>query len=160
MSALADLLGALTAAPALPGARCVGNSEVFDPAPIGTTPVAEAEHTSAAVAICSSCPALTACRAWLDGLTPPARPLGVVAGRVSTPGPRPRRKARPDLHAAVHAALRAEPYLTDKEHARTVGCSDTTVTSVRRALETAGQIPRVRRKGGPRQNRQQKVEIA
>lgn len=148
MSALAELLGAMRDTPRLSGARCVGLSELFDPPPIGTELGAQAEHTAAAVAICTACPALMACRAWLDGLTPSARPAGVVAGRLSTPGPRRRRKARADLYEALDAALCADPGATDVDTAARVGCSPETVAKARLALETAGQIPHVRRKGG------------
>jgi hypothetical protein len=52
---LDDLLDALAGAPRLPGAACVGESELFD----------ETDDPSAidlAVRICHGCPALFACR--------------------------------------------------------------------------------------------------
>jgi hypothetical protein len=80
-----DPLGALAGIPALPGARCVGRSDIFDqydcPASV-----------ELATSICDSCPALTACERWLDGLRPAQRPVGVVGGRVNRP-PQPRKRA-------------------------------------------------------------------
>jgi WhiB family redox-sensing transcriptional regulator len=148
VTALGDLLGAINAAPRLPGARCVGLSETFDPAPPGTQPVAQAQRTAAAVAICRACPAITACRSWWDGLRPCDRPVGIVAGRVSVPGAKPRRAPRPDLAEALDIALRADPHITDREHAERIECFAGTVTKTRRALEAAGHIPRVRFQGG------------
>ncbi|MCF6386029.1 WhiB family transcriptional regulator [Mycobacterium sp. MBM] len=69
-----DLLAVvLRQLPALPGALCRNRSELFDseePADVAT-----------AVSLCERCPALDACRAWVTGLSYPARPAGVVAGR-------------------------------------------------------------------------------
>lgn len=81
---LADLFGALAAAPRLPGAACIGRGEeLFDlrDASDPDRPAVEAE----ALAICHQCPALAACGRWLDSLPPRLRPTGVAAGVVRRP---------------------------------------------------------------------------
>lgn len=87
MTPLPELLAALAAAvPPLPGARCRNRWELFDQTVTGprgdhdVLPYARA----AALQLCNQCPALNGCRAWLDGLPAHERPLGVVAGRVTT----------------------------------------------------------------------------
>ncbi|BBX16959.1 hypothetical protein [Mycolicibacterium duvalii] len=84
---LADFLAALAAAvPPLRGARCRGHAELFDATIVGRRGHhAETQQArAAAVSVCAACPALDACRGWLDQLPTDARPLGVVAGRVIT----------------------------------------------------------------------------
>jgi hypothetical protein len=80
---LDDLIAAVGAAPALPGAKCRGRHSLYDPAALGEPPdtVAERRH-ALAVELCSYCPALTRCQEWLASLPPRRRPLGVVAGIV------------------------------------------------------------------------------
>lgn len=81
---LTGLLAALRGAPALPGALCVGDHRLFDPAG-PTEPVTDAERRhQIAVETCQVCPALTACGAWLASLPPRERPSGVIAGIVRT----------------------------------------------------------------------------
>jgi hypothetical protein len=63
--------------PKLPGALCRNRSELFD----GEEP----EDIAEAVALCARCPALDACRAWVDRLEYRARPSGVIAGRYRRP---------------------------------------------------------------------------
>jgi len=92
----AALLGAISAAPALPGAKCRGRPHLFDPP--GDREHADtvtARHRQAA-ALCTRCPALDRCRAWLDSLPPSRRPSGVIAGQVTEPRRpgRPKRKER------------------------------------------------------------------
>ncbi len=77
---LANLLGAISAAPNLPGAKCAGRHDLFDES--GKNEDAEVvrqRHTQAA-ALCHTCPALAGCRAWYDSLSRWRRPPGVVAG--------------------------------------------------------------------------------
>ncbi|MEZ0363382.1 WhiB family transcriptional regulator [Mycobacterium sp. pUA109] len=62
--------------PKLDGAACVDNADVFD---------ADDGDWELAVAICRSCPALTDCGDWADGLRASDRPAGVVAGQVNRP---------------------------------------------------------------------------
>jgi len=82
---LNTLLGALTAVPPLPGARCVGRHHLFDP-PAWREPAPDVGHRHAqALTECERCPALARCRAWLDGLPRSARPSGVVAAQVIDP---------------------------------------------------------------------------
>jgi hypothetical protein len=78
----------LAGVPDLPGARCRGRADLFE-ATVGVRPVdgrptrAELENArTAALCLCATCPALDACRAWLDGLGPARRPRGVIAGQV------------------------------------------------------------------------------
>jgi hypothetical protein len=146
---LDDLRDALGAAPRLDGALCRG-STMFDEAPPGTAADLVAERIAEAVAVCERCPSLRACNRWLNGLAPPQRPAGVVAGRVSVPEPlqQPRRRARSDLREALDATLRADPRAADNELARLIGCHDSSVAAARKRLESAGAIPRVRRPGG------------
>ena len=156
MSGWTDLAEALGSAPRLDGALCKGRGpDLFDEPPAGTNAAVAAERAATAVATCRRCDALVPCTRWLGDLPAAQRPAGVVAGRVSAPelaqAPRPRRMPRPDLAEAVDAALRSDPRLSDSEHARRIGCAQTTVTAARRRLEAARTIPRVRRvAGGPR----------
>ena len=89
MTALADLLDALAAAPNLPQARCVDRRDLFDAAieadrtgPGGAADLAQARE--AALSVCAACPELEPCRAWFDALPPKRRPLGVCGGRLNT----------------------------------------------------------------------------
>jgi hypothetical protein len=76
MSNAIDLLRELAATPDLPGAACVGERDVFDAC---TERGAHRVYTLA-VRICSQCPALAACSAWLNSLPVEERPHGVTAG--------------------------------------------------------------------------------
>src|SRR6185312_2391511 len=76
---IAELLDALTHAPNLRGAACAGRPELFD----------VRDGDDRAQAVCAACPALAACRSWVDSLPKPLRPSGVIAGRY-VPAPRPR----------------------------------------------------------------------
>jgi len=70
-----DLLAAiLHNAPALPGAACVGQPELFD----GADPAA----TETAIGLCRyRCPVLDRCAQWVDA-TPQDHVSGVLAGRL------------------------------------------------------------------------------
>jgi hypothetical protein len=74
--ALFDALGAI---PRLPGARCAGRHELFDPRD-PSDPDCEGVE-AAAIAECELCNALHSCRAWVESLPVSLRPTGVVAGR-------------------------------------------------------------------------------
>lgn len=74
MTAFDDLLAALVNVPRLDGAACTDDPPLFD----------DERRASAAVAVCNGCPALEACRAWVNNLPPSKRPHGVVAGKVSS----------------------------------------------------------------------------
>jgi hypothetical protein len=80
-----DLLAAVGAAPALPGARCKNRAHLFDPAAPGENPDTVAARHNQALGLCQHCPSLTRCEAWVSGLKPSTRPLGVVAGKVNQP---------------------------------------------------------------------------
>jgi WhiB family redox-sensing transcriptional regulator len=82
--ALADLLGAISAAPNLRGAACTDHRDLFD----ATTGKAAGRPGvyARAIRVCESCPALTACSAWVESLPPSQRPLGVTAGRIRRQG--------------------------------------------------------------------------
>jgi hypothetical protein len=70
------IFAALAGIPRLPGARCVGKSDLFDATDCP-------ELAEAALNLCRGCPALAGCAAWFDSLPRRQRPTGVVAGRVS-----------------------------------------------------------------------------
>lgn len=74
------LLGALTGAPRLPGARCAGRHELFDPIETGEDPDDAQERIDAAKYVCRSCPALTDCHAWVLSLPRSRRPPGTTGG--------------------------------------------------------------------------------
>jgi len=82
----ANLFASLGPIPRLPGAKCVGRYDLFD----STKP----DDVTAAIELCSFCPALAACAAWVDSLPPKRRPVGVTAGRVHRPPPEPSRQRR------------------------------------------------------------------
>jgi hypothetical protein len=85
MSQLDDILAAVGAAPALPGAKCRGRHHLFDPAVPGEDPDNVTARHAQALGLCSHCPALDKCRDWLDSLPPSRRPFGVIAGNVRQP---------------------------------------------------------------------------
>lgn len=78
-SALADLAASI---PNLPEAGCKGRHDLFDPQPHDREPVIAARLEQTALTICATCPELTPCRQWFDGLEPHQRPYGVTAGVV------------------------------------------------------------------------------
>lgn len=81
-----DLLAELNHAPRLPGARCRGQWQLFDATTHmcrGPAPREVIEARQAAVRICVTCPALSACRTWLASLPQRQRPAGVVAGLIN-----------------------------------------------------------------------------
>lgn len=92
---LDDLLLSLAGAPALPGARCRGKPHLFDPPTHGESSETAAARHFQALGLCSRCPALNQCRAWIASLPKGQRPKGVVAGKVSTG-----QHARPPLSEA------------------------------------------------------------
>ena len=89
----------LAGVPDLPGAHCKGRADLFEAtAALINAPTHESRSAlradrenarAVALSICCSCPALAACRAWLDSTVPTRRPVGVVAGLVITAGGRP-----------------------------------------------------------------------
>lgn len=70
-----SLTAALAGTPDLSGARCAGRSQWWDE-------VDDAEIVDYTRSQCQTCPALTACAAWLETLPPRLKPCGVVAGKV------------------------------------------------------------------------------
>jgi hypothetical protein len=81
----------LAGIPALDGARCRGRSDLYERTNgehrmTGRPPSAELDDARRdALRLCNDgCPALDACRAWLDALPAAHRPRGVVAGQVVT----------------------------------------------------------------------------
>jgi hypothetical protein len=78
--ALADLLEAIAAAPDLHGAACTDHRDLFD----ATTGKAAGRPGvyARAIRVCTSCPVLTRCSAWVESLPAPQRPFGVTAGVV------------------------------------------------------------------------------
>lgn len=59
--------------PRLPGARCVGQPQVFDGH--------DDASRDAPVELCNQCPALAQCESWVRSLPPTRRPSGVVAAK-------------------------------------------------------------------------------
>jgi len=100
-AALSLMAAVLTGVPRLPGVRCLGRGDLFDPAATGEAPEAAADRHNQAVGLCQHCPALDPCAAWVDSLKPSRRPGGVVAGRVRGPRPPGRPPATPP-HANDH----------------------------------------------------------
>ena len=74
------LLTVAARSPDLAGAVCTdpGVRELFDAA-VESTAVEVSED---ALFACSRCPALGACRAWVEGLPAKQRPVGVIGGVV------------------------------------------------------------------------------
>lgn len=75
---MAETLAELANAPDFHGAACAdaAERELFDQA------TASPEARESALALCSGCPALVACRTWLEDVPRHRRRGGVVAGRV------------------------------------------------------------------------------
>lgn len=84
MTPVGSLFAAL-GCPVLPGAKCRGRPHLFDPPRKGERSENVALRHAQAAMLCRSCPSLTACRDWLDSLTPSRRPTGVVAGQIVEP---------------------------------------------------------------------------
>ena len=80
MPTLADLLGAIAAAPNLTGAACRDYPVTFE----ATTSRSAGQPYvyDRAIAVCQSCAVLQACRAWVESLPPADRPPGVTAGTI------------------------------------------------------------------------------
>ncbi|KUH90634.1 hypothetical protein AU187_24490 [Mycobacterium sp. IS-1556] len=85
--AIALLARILHGVPVLPGALCPDHPHVFYTSSDTTDPETRDYAATTAIRLCKACPALEACRDWLDSLPAAERPLGVVAGRISTPQP-------------------------------------------------------------------------
>ena len=72
--------------PDLPGARCKGQSRLYDRtigALRGPRQLTEMARKQA-LPTCSICPVLAQCRTWYDSLPASERPAGVVAGVLNT----------------------------------------------------------------------------
>ncbi len=94
---LAPLLEAISAAPQLDGAQCIGMHEAFDPRHPDETMEDAAYRHETGLHLCRTCPALADCQVWFLGLKPSRRPRGVVAGRINEPRPgRPKVSASDD----------------------------------------------------------------
>jgi hypothetical protein len=74
----ADPLHAFADTPNLSGAACVDHHELFD----ACTERGANLSYALAIKICQGCPALTPCRAWIEGLRPSQRPLGICGGLI------------------------------------------------------------------------------
>ena len=81
---LADLLGAIAAAPNLHGAACREHPEVFT-ATMGKAAGRPGVYARA-IAMCQACPALAACTTWVDSLPASDRPTGVTGGIIRQVG--------------------------------------------------------------------------
>lgn len=82
-TAAAELAAVLGSLPDLRGALCAGRPSLWDE----RAPEEEDSDTAAryrlAIAECARCPALAACRRWVESLPPSKRPPGVTAGWVN-----------------------------------------------------------------------------
>lgn len=93
----AGLADALSCAPDLEGAACVGRWALFDPRADDETPEdAQCRH-QAALSICATCPIFDDCSSWAASLGP-CEVMGVLAGVNRT---RPNRKAALPLPGQV-----------------------------------------------------------
>jgi hypothetical protein len=72
--AVAELLDDLCTVPLLPGAACKGRTDVFD----------DLARATEALQICAGCPALAACRDWLESTS--YKPTPVRVPRRQPPG--------------------------------------------------------------------------
>lgn len=79
-----NLLAALAAAPALPGALCRGRPHLFDEANPGEADHVVQARQAQALSLCGRCPSLTRCEDWFESLPPRKKPGGVIAGRLHT----------------------------------------------------------------------------
>ncbi|WP_030171788.1 MULTISPECIES: WhiB family transcriptional regulator [Actinomycetes] len=75
--------------PKMPDAACIGRHELFDPPVAYEDPGDVLDRHTAAVGICSTCPARTRCRQWATTERPTD---GVLAGQIP---PQPQRRGRP-----------------------------------------------------------------
>lgn len=96
---VASLLAWRCGTPPLPGAACRGRWSLMDPPGDDETSESWRYRTAAAKALCATCPALAACRAWLESTPTQQRPVGVVAGRLITKAPRKPRGGQPQEEA-------------------------------------------------------------
>ncbi len=81
----------LAGVPRLTDPACRGQAWLFDPAdPAEDRAEAEYRHHRA-LALCRTCPALTACSTWISTLPATKRPAGVIAGQPPTTRPAPGR---------------------------------------------------------------------
>jgi WhiB family transcriptional regulator, redox-sensing transcriptional regulator len=96
---LALLHVVLAGTPHLDGAACSGRPGTFDQHSRRDRNHDRDEET--ALCICTTCPALSACGRWLDGLEPFERPHGVVAGRVVERGDCPPTGRKPGPKATA-----------------------------------------------------------
>jgi hypothetical protein len=78
MRTAVDLLHTLGTTPDLPGAACVEHRDIFDAC---TDRRARTSYRHA-IHICTGCPVLGACSAWITSLPLSERPFGVTAGRI------------------------------------------------------------------------------
>lgn len=85
MNDFEKLLSALAGVPVLRSARCRGHHATFDPPGDGEAADTAAARHAQALTICSACPALEPCRAWVEGLPNKQKPSGVVAGQIRNP---------------------------------------------------------------------------
>ncbi|KMO82303.1 hypothetical protein [Mycolicibacterium chlorophenolicum] len=102
-----DVTGLLRGIPDLPGARCKGKAQLFEATigeyrhRAGRPPTSdELGHARRrALSVCRACPALSLCRAYLDGLPLAQRPRGVVAGLIIKSSGRPWNTVAPEREA-------------------------------------------------------------
>ncbi|WP_264956355.1 hypothetical protein, partial [Mycobacterium kiyosense] len=102
-----NMRAVLAGIPALPGARCKGQADLYERTDsehhmTGRLTKTEVENARiAALSLCQSCPALDSCRAWFGALPTTQRPHGVVAGQVITAGGKPSKtRTKPDEQPA------------------------------------------------------------
>lgn len=87
MSDWDSLAGIFTGIPELPGAACVGRSDLFDPRGDYEPAERARQRHDVAVQICAACPALRPCKAWA-GTLDNRRIRGVVAGYIRREPPK------------------------------------------------------------------------
>ncbi len=125
--------------PALPGAACRGQSDLFD-----ISDGRDRQAVARAQAVCANCVARQRCADWLASVPPHRLPTGVVAGRFVRP-PEPRHYANRNRSPTKtdHATTWLAAYLTDngpvlstqlRADAAVVGIERHTLARARRTL--------------------------
>lgn len=72
------------------------------------------------------------------------------APATAPPSKAARRASRDKKRSQIAESLKAEPQLSDREHARRVNVSPTTIAAVRKTLEAAGEVSKMDTRTDPR----------
>lgn len=94
------LAGIFTDLPLLPGARCIGSGDLFDPRANGESVQAAQYRHNQAAALCAQCCVLADCRSWAD--TQPGQRSAVIGGRLPDQPGRPRKEGNSRMNEQRH----------------------------------------------------------